>query len=169
MFASRFDAFVNHTVRMSPHNFGDAMLASGSIPLVVDAVRDIADAPPGWYWDGGIIDYHLHLPFNRLDGLTLYPHFAAHITPGWLDKFTPWRKARGPWLDTMVLLCPSAEFVASLPGGQIPDRGDFKRFGVNWQARETRWKAAVAQAQALADAFADIVTRQRWAEVVEPL
>lgn len=169
LFGTRFDAFANHTVRMTEQNFGDAMMASGSIPLVVDAVRDIAGAPRGLYWDGGIIDYHLHLPYQKFDGLTLYPHFAASITPGWLDKFTPWRKASGAWLDTLVLLCPTPEFVASLPGGKIPDRSDFKKYGLNWQAREAAWRGAIEQSAALADAFNALVQTQRWGDSVQPI
>ncbi|MGL4577039.1 MAG: patatin-like phospholipase family protein, partial [Burkholderiaceae bacterium] len=84
-FDYRFDAFTNRTVPLNALNFEDALLASGSIPLVLEAVRDIHGASEGWYWDGGIIDYHLHLPYTKLDGLTLYPHFSHAITPGWLD------------------------------------------------------------------------------------
>ena len=40
--------------------------------------------------DGGIIDYHLHLPYHRAQGLVLYPHFIDRIVPGWLDKALPW-------------------------------------------------------------------------------
>jgi hypothetical protein len=177
IFETRFDAFANHKVRFSARNFDDAMVATGSIPLVLDAVKDIADAPPGWYWDGGIIDYHLHLPYDRIDptagGLTLYPHFSPSITPGWLDKFAPWRKAHKDtnrhWMDTLVIVCPSESFVASLPGGSIPDRKDFQRFGPNWQAREAKWKPAIAQAQALADAWHELAQRQAFTEMVEPL
>src|SRR5471032_3071483 len=67
----------------------DALLASGSIPLVLEAVSGIAGAPPGTYWDGGLVDYHLHLPYQRDPGLVFYPHFSEHIVPGWLDKSMP--------------------------------------------------------------------------------
>ena len=39
------------------------ILASCSIPFWLDAVHDIPGAPRGAYWDGGITDYHLHLPY----------------------------------------------------------------------------------------------------------
>jgi hypothetical protein len=173
IFDYRFDAFANHTIALSTHNFEQAMLASGSIPMVLETVRDIHGASQGWYWDGGIIDYHLHLPYHKLDGLTLYPHFSPHIIPGWLDKFLPWRKAHQDrnkhWLDTLVLVCPSAAFVASLPNQKIPDRADFKHYGPNWAAREKVWGHAIGQAQALAQAWYDIDTRGDWARVVEPL
>ena len=168
-FSQMFDAFTTHRVPLTADNFDDALLASGSIPLVMEAMRDIQGAPPGWYWDGGIIDYHLHLPYEKLDGLTLYPHFSDRIIPGWLDKFLAWRKARGSWLDTLILLCPSKEFVKSLPNGKIPDRKDFNRHGNNWQAREKEWKKSLSAAQQLADDFHEIIEKDRWAALAKPL
>ena len=47
-------------------------------PLVLNPVVDISGAPRGNYWDGGIIDYHLHLPYERTNGLVLYPHFTIN-------------------------------------------------------------------------------------------
>ncbi len=86
---SRFDAFHTRFAALSAANLREALLASASIPLVLEAVTGIAQAPPGAYWDGGIIDYHLHLPWPRADGLVLYPHFVDHVVPGWLDKSFP--------------------------------------------------------------------------------
>ena len=57
--AIRFDAFHTHCVRLDTANLGEALVASASIPLVLEGVADIPQAPPGVYWDGGIIDYHL--------------------------------------------------------------------------------------------------------------
>jgi hypothetical protein len=172
-FDYRFDAFTNHTVLLNAQNFEDALLASGSIPLVLEAVRDIHGASQGWYWDGGMIDYHLHLPYSKLNGLTLYPHFSSTITPGWLDKFLPWRKAHQDrnkhWLDSLVIVCPSAAFVASLPTQKIPDRADFQHYSTDWAAREKVWWHAIGQAQALAQAWFEIDARGDWARVAEPL
>ena len=158
----RFDAFHTRLVSLSAANFTDALLASGSIPLVLEAVTGIAGAPPGPYWDGGIIDYHLHLPYPRADGLVLYPHFADHVIPGWLDKSFRWRRARGAWLDNVVLVAPSPEFVATLPHGKLPDRGDFKRYGLDHDARIRDWQRAIGESERLADAFA------RWVERPDP-
>jgi hypothetical protein len=66
-----FDAFATHFVGLQADNLRDALLASGSIPLVLEAVTGIAGAPDGAYWDGGLIDYHLHLPYQRDPGLVL--------------------------------------------------------------------------------------------------
>ena len=50
-------------VALTEANFMDALLASCSIPFVLNSVRNIAGAPPGAYWDGGVTDYHLHLNY----------------------------------------------------------------------------------------------------------
>jgi hypothetical protein len=172
-FDYRFDAFTNQTVPLNNYNFEDALLASGSIPLVLEAVRDIHGASQGWYWDGGIIDYHLHLPYSKLDGLTLYPHFSPTITPGWLDKFLPWRKAHQDrykhWLDSLVIVCPTQAFIRSLPNQKVPDRADFKHYATDWATRERVWWQAIGNAQALAQAWYDIDARGDWARVLEPL
>lgn len=132
-----------------------ALHASGSIPFVLRGERDIAGAPAGQYWDGGIIDYHFDLQQYRGEGLMLYPHFRADITPGWFDKFLPWRKANISRLDDLVLLCPSRSFVASLPQRKIPDRADFKHLGSG--ARIAYWRNCIERSRALAEDFAALL------------
>ncbi len=153
-----FDAFAGHFVGLSEANLRDALLASGSIPLVLEAVSGIAGAPPGDYWDGGLIDYHLHLPYRRDPGLVLYPHFADYIVPGWLDKSMPWRRARDAALENVILVSPSPSFVASLPNGKLPDRRDFKFYGQDHAARTRDWSRAIAESERMAEALA------RWCE-----
>lgn len=152
------DDFTTDEVALSAHNLQAAMLASGAIPLVLNAVTNIHGAPPGFYWDGGIIDYHLHLPYERADGLVLYPHFTDHIVPGWLDKFHKRRRATGPSLDNVVLISPSPEFVATLPNRKLPDRNDFKRYGPGRQEERIRdWRFAVGESQRMGEEFLAIV------------
>ena len=62
----RSTSSVSSVVPLDHANSEDALLASGSIPLVCDPVRNPASAPRGDYWDGGLIDYHLLLPYGRL-------------------------------------------------------------------------------------------------------
>ncbi|MCU0897436.1 MAG: patatin-like phospholipase family protein [Burkholderiales bacterium] len=157
-----FDAFHTRFAPLSEANLREALLASGSIPLVLEAVGEIAGAPHGAYWDGGIIDYHLHLPYPRAGGIVLYPHFADHVVPGWLDKAWRWRRARGEWLDNVVLVAPSADFVATLPNRKLPDRKDFARYGLDHDARIRDWTRAVAESERMAEAFA------RWVEKADP-
>ena len=153
----RFDDFHTHLVRLDPDNLGEALLASASIPMVLEGVADIPKAPAGIYWDGGIIDYHLHLPYHRAEGLVLYPHFTDRIVPGWLDKPMPWRRARGAWLENVVLIAPSRAYLARLPHGKLPDRGDFARYAGDDNGRMAAWRRAVAESERLADAFLELV------------
>ncbi|HET9653116.1 MAG TPA: patatin-like phospholipase family protein [Usitatibacter sp.] len=155
----RFDAFHTHVVRLDRDNLAQALIASASIPLVLEGVRDIPQAPAGVYWDGGIIDYHLHLPYHHAPGLVLYPHFTDRIVPGWLDKGLPWRRASGEWLDNVVLVAPSREYLARLPHGKLPDRKDFARFAGDDAGRMRYWRQAIAESGRLAEAFLEFARR----------
>jgi len=152
-FHSRFDAFANKVSQLSTENLRSALLASAAIPLLLQGVSDPPGSPRGTYWDGGIIDYHLALPYSQIEGLVLYPHFADHITPGWLDKFIRTRRARGAELANVVMIGPSKEFIARLPNGKLPDRTDFKRYGTDHAARIKVWRRAIAESERLAEAF----------------
>ena len=152
-----FDAFHTHLVKLDRGNLSQALVASASIPMILEGVANIPRAPMGTYWDGGIIDYHLHLPYHHADGLVLYPHFIDRIVPGWLDKALPWRRARGEWLDNVILVAPSAEYVAKLPFGKLPNRSDFKKFQGDDDAREKYWRSAIAESERLGDAFLEFV------------
>lgn len=159
--ASSFDAFGLERAPLDAANSEDALLASGSIPLVCEPVRDPAGAPRGDYWDGGLIDYHLLLPYRSLlereargPRLVLYPHFVPHVTPGWLDKHLPWRaRPRShPWLDAVLLIAPSRALLERLPNRKLPDRNDFYRYGLDHAARERDWCRAIAECERFADA-----------------
>ena len=177
---------------LRPDNFGDALQASCSIPFVLKAVHNIAGAPPGAYWDGGITDYHLHLNYpagnkNAIKGiaahamttgatgtfsinpegraqaaLVLYPHFQKAVVPGWLDKSLRWRHRATHHLDTMVLLAPNPEWVKTLPNGKLPDRTDFTHYGNDLAGRVAAWNAACSASEQLADEFS------RWLEKPDP-
>lgn len=148
--------YPTHQVLLNPANFHPAMQASCSIPFVLQAVHDIDGAPAGAYWDGGVTDYHLHLNYS---GLVLYPHFQRSVVPGWLDKHLPWRHRSSPFLDNMVVLAPSPDWVKTLPLGKLPDRNDFIFYGADLSARVRAWSQATAAAQQLADEFAAWVER----------
>ncbi len=162
----RFDAFHTHVVALDRANLGGALLATASIPLVLEGVPDIPSAPQGVYWDGGIIDYHLHLPYHHCRGLVLYPHFTDRIVPGWLDKGMPWRRARGEWLDNVVLVAPSRGYLARLPHGKLPDRRDFRRFAGDDAGRMRYWRTAIAESARLADGFREFLRRPDPARVL---
>ena len=161
------DDFPLQRVRIGVDNLDDAIVATGSIPLVLSGVHDIARAMPGVYRDGGIIDYHLDLPLGDGDRLTLYPHFFGRITPGWFDKRLPWRRADPANTDRTILVCPSPEFVARLPNAKIPDRFDFRRYAPSERIRI--WRRVVSECQALADEFADVIDKDELGSRLVPL
>jgi hypothetical protein len=146
-------------------NLRDALIASGSIPLLVEGAR-ISGRPNELHWDGGVLDYHLDLDFGTGNGLVLYPHFYPHVVPGWFDKSLPWRRARATNFDRALLIAPSAEFVASLPGGKIPDRRDFAAFPR--AERERRWQAVLDASARLGEELHELVTTGRIAAVTRP-
>ncbi len=150
--------FPTRQARLNALNLASAVLASCSIPFWLEAVHDIPGGPRGAYWDGGITDYHLHWPYAGMDeGLVLYPHFQPTVVPGWLDK--PWRARHRatPALDNLVLLSPSPAWVATLPGGKLPDRSDFKAWGDDHAGRQRAWRRALAESARLAEEFARCV------------
>lgn len=146
-----FRGFDTEEVGLTQANFIDAMAASGSVPLVMAAIHNPAGAPVGVYRDGGITDYHFDFTFARPRGLVLYPHFFDRITPGWFDKQWSWRRPEPRHLTDTVFIAPSPAFVASLPGGQVPDRGDFKAMPTT--ERMKRWALVLAETERLADEF----------------
>lgn len=153
-------------VPLTEANFMPALQASCSIPFVLQAVHGIPGAPPGAYWDGGITDYHLHLPYRPALGLVLYPHFQRQVVPGWLDKALKWRHAASPFLDHTVVLAPNPAWVARLPHGKLPDRTDFTRYGNDLAGRMAVWRSAVSASQQLADEWAAWLDRPDPARVL---
>lgn len=163
---ARFDAFETHFCTLTENNLAPSLLASGTLPLVMQAVSDIPQAPSGSYWDGGMIDYHLDLPYSRLagnkeGGLVLYPHFSHQIIPGWLDKALAWRRAgKGPhrhWVDNLMLVSPSAHFLKTLSRGKLPDRQDFFYYDTDHAFRIQNWRLAISESGRLRDDFAEFV------------
>ena len=124
--------------------------------MVMQGIKDISNAPKGMYRDGGIIDYHFDLKLND-QGLTLYPHFNAQPKSGWFDKSSS-RLVSGENYDKTVLLCPSPEFVQTLPFQKIPDRNDFVE--LDDATRINYWHTVFQTTEKLADSLRDFVSRQ---------
>ena len=165
---AKFDAFPTHFVPLKSDNIHAALLASGTLPLIMEPVRTITHAPNGTYWDGGLIDYHLALPYSRVagdpaGGLVLYPHFTDQMVPGWLDKSLPWRRAsygkHRDWLDNVLLVAPSETFLRTLSRGKLPDRQDFFYYGADHDFRIRNWQLAISAGQLLRDEFAAFVAQ----------
>jgi hypothetical protein len=162
---SPFGALPTRHVALTDENALPALHASAAIPAVMSGVVDPPGAPRGTYRDGGVADYHFGPEIDVDEGLTLYPHFYAHMVPGWFDKALPWRRTRG--LRRVVLIAPSDAHVASLPGGRIPDRKDFERMGDS--ERIDAWHRAVALGERMGAAFMELLESGRLGDVAKPL
>jgi len=160
-----FDDFETHLHALTPDRVRHALLASGSIPLLMQGVRTTPDVS-GTLFDGGIIDYHFDFEFRRRKGLVLFAHFFDRIVPGWFDKPLPWRRPNARALDDVVMIAPSDAFVASLPDGKVPDRNDFLEFST--EERIERWRGITEQSRVLGDELAALIESQRLADVIEP-
>ncbi|WP_346836776.1 hypothetical protein [Microbulbifer sp. SAOS-129_SWC] len=155
--AVRFARLHTTNTPLSPDNVCDAVLASGSIPLVMAGVPTPSGAPPGNYRDGGITDYHFDLQFEHPQGLALYPHFFPYMVPGWFDKSLSWRWVRGGAMQDTLLVAPSPGFVAGLPYGKIPDRNDF--YMLSNDERLKYWNRVVDMSKRVAEDFFEIWQR----------
>ncbi len=163
------NGFQSRAVPLTAGNLKPAILASGSIPLVMSGLCDIPGAPPGVYRDGGIVDYHLDIPFAVDDGIVLFPHYTDRVIPGWFDKSLPWRKPAPANMQNVLLVAPSPAFVKTLPFGKIPDRGDFKRFAGRDGERMSYWRPVIGESERMADAFLEIGEKGLRPEQVRPL
>ncbi len=148
------------------NNLTDALLASGSIPLVMQGIKNIADSPQGMYRDGGIIDYHFDLQLKvkiaNNNGLILYPHFDNNPKAGWFDKNLN-RPVQSQHYDNVVMLVPSKQFVQSLPYQKIPDRKDFEQLDA--KTRINYWQQVLQQTEQLAQSFDDFLNNQDIAKI----
>jgi hypothetical protein len=135
-------------------NLEQVLLASAAIPLLVRGVS-IGGDPGAIYRDAAIVDYHPHLPFGAEARLVLYPHFYAHLAPSWFDRALPFRWVRGAALDRTVVIAPSDDFVARLPGGARPSRRDAHRYPDGERIR--RWRAVWRLGVELGDALGEML------------
>lgn len=168
------DSSTTQVVQLSMDNYRPALLASGSLPVYMQAVSPIHGAAAGVYRDGGLLDYH-PLPVvqsrevQSAPNLVLYPHFYSTLTEGWFDKFLNWRAVDPKRLDEVILLAPSAAHVSSLQGRAIPDRRDFNTFQGQDEQRIQRWRSAVASSDVLGELFLEWVKSGEIAARIQPI
>jgi hypothetical protein len=146
-----WDKFKTSTITLCEENYRDALFASGAIPIVIEGVKTPFGAPEGLYRDGGMVDYHFDLPFKPGNGLVLYPHFSPVLKPGWFDKSIARRKISADNYSHTVVVCPSRQFIDSLPYQKIPDRKDFDK--MDTETRIRYWKTAVDKSVQIAEQF----------------
>lgn len=153
---------------LTPRNMLDAALASGTVPLFMQGVGGIADAPSGVYLDGGFTDYHLNRPVSGGGISVLFLH-QRRIVPTWVDKFLPWRTPRRGRLRDLLLVYPRESFVRGLPGGGVPTRHDFERWLHAPELRMQRWRDVAERSRALGEAFLHDTSTGDIAARVQPL
>jgi hypothetical protein len=160
--------FRGRTVPLNIANFKSAVIASGSIPLVIGGVRNIYGAPTGIYKDGGLFQYHFnqHYPSNN-DDLVLFFHHQEQLVPGWLDKKLKYRHVPEFYLENAVMVFPTEEFVGSLPAGKVPDRDDLLELIDKQDVRKKRWRKAAELASGLGEQFLELVESGRIKEAIE--
>ena len=159
------DHFPTDNYLLTQANLIPALMASGSIPMVLEGVENIPGAKAGMYRDGGIIDYHFDLHFNT-DKLVLYPHFYRTPTPGWFDKSLK-RACTPSSYDNVVLISPSKEFVESLPYKKIPDRKDFEKMEA--PQRIQYWTKVISESDRMGEAFMQKVTDGSIVSEIKPI
>lgn len=164
--------FPIHRVPLTAENIRPALMASGSIPVLMSGIRDIPGAPAGVYRDGGLLDYHLNIALlenGGKGGIVLFPHYAEKIVPGWLDKRVPWRRPDYRLMDDVLMVAPCRDFVNSLPFGKIPDRNDFYRFAGRDAERMAYWRQVVEASRRLADDFMEALETGDIGQWVAPI
>jgi hypothetical protein len=155
-------------VKLSEKNFKQALLSSGSIPFVMEGIKNISGAPSGTYRDGGLTDYHINLDFGVKDGIVLFPHFSSRVIPGWLDKSLTWRKPDKNYFSNTVLVAPSKKFLGSLPLGKIPDRTDFKTFFGRDDERLKYWNEVISKSSIIGEEFMEAVSSGKIKDIIKP-
>lgn len=158
--------FRTEHVRLSEDNLHSALMATGSIPMVIKGVEDIPGAGKGMYRDGGIVDYHFDMNIQT-KGLVLYPHFTKTPIPGWFDKGLKSRACHPSSYDNVLMLAPSKEFVASLPYAKIPDRKDFETMQA--QQRIDYWHEVMKRSEDIANdflAWLDCANPEQWIQPI---
>jgi hypothetical protein len=145
-------------IPLTKKNLKPALMASGSIPLVMKGIENITGAEKGVYRDGGLIDYHLDIPHTGDDnGLVLFPHYTSDIIPGWFDKMISFRKPSAENFKNVLFIAPSAEFIKKLPFGKIPDRNDFINFKGRDSDRINYWSSASEAGISLGEEFIESI------------
>jgi hypothetical protein len=161
--------FRGQAIPLNEANFKHALLASAAVPLASTGVRDIYGAPRGMYRDGGLLDYHLNQQYAGKGAVTLLFNHQRHLVPTWMDKHLSSRQPPRKYLENVLLVYPSDDFMRKLPYGQIPDRADFRKHADNPMKRIRDWRRVVTVSEHLGAEFLELVESGRLPEVTERL
>ena len=77
-----------------------------------------------------------------------------------MDKRLKRRRPPEKFLDSVVMVYPSETFIAGLPDGRIPDRGDFKTFIDDPEVRIANWRRTVELSAPLGEEFLELIAER---------
>ncbi|TFG92539.1 MAG: patatin-like phospholipase family protein [Syntrophobacterales bacterium] len=168
-FCLNFD-FRGQAIPLNEANFKHALLASSALPIAAAGVRDIYGAPGGMYRDGGLTDYHLNQKYSGGKGaVTLLFNHQKRLIPTWLDKPLSSRQPPEEYLENLLMVYPSNDFIRKLPYGKVPERGDFRKYADNPSKRKRNWRRTVETSKHLGDQFLELVESGKLRSVTEKL
>jgi len=168
IFHSELDILPTREIELTHHNLLPALRSSGTIPFMMEGINNIPSAPEGYYWDGGMTDYHISLPYTN-QGIILHPHFLSKVLPGWFDKKLPWnRSADEGMMSKVLLITPSEEYVRSLPRQQISDMSDLKYFGLDQGKRIEYWSEISDRSKELGEELDALIRSGEIADHIMP-
>lgn len=164
------DRFNGGSFPMTENNVRQVGIATGSLPYIIQGVKDIPDAPKGVYRDGGLIDYQLNQDYAPGAGnLTLFFHYQERIVPGWMDKRLKRRTPPKGALKRLLQVYPTDKFLDLLPDRRLPDRKDFIIFVDNPHERIRRFDEVSKTSEILGAEFMEAVESGKIKSMVRPL
>jgi len=171
---SRPGAFVpeirGRVVPLTTDNLLAGALASGTVPLYMEPVPGVDGERRGAFIDGGVGDYHLNQAYASDEGtLTLFLHFQREVLPEWFDRYRRSRRPAAEVTERVLQVYPSPAYVASLPGGRLPDRSDFLDLMDEPDERMRRWREAVTASELLGSQLLDDLGAGRIPDLAQPM
>ncbi len=164
------DRFNGRSFPMTENNVRHVGTATGSLPYLIEGVKDIPDASKGIYRDGGLIDYQLNQDYAPGAGnLTLFFHYQERIVPGWMDKRLKGRKPSKGAINRLLQVYPTSKFLDLLPDKRLPDRNDFIIFVDNPQKRIRRFDEVSKTSHILGEEFMEAVESGKIRSMVAPI
>ena len=152
---------------LTKENLIPALQASGTIPFMMQQQYGVPGGKKGAYWDGGMTDYHISLPYS-IEGFVLHPHFYPFVYQGWFDKLLPWKRyASKDHMSKVILISPSDSFVNSLPRKRIAEMKDAQFYGLDQDKRIEYWNQIADRSLELGQALKNLIESGRLMEVVE--
>lgn len=152
--------------KLTKENLVRVLQASGTIPFMMKPQFDLPGERKGAYWDGGLTDYHISLPFNK--PVVLLPHFYSFVYAGWFDKKLPYnRYASEENMSNVLLISPTDKYVQSLPEGRISEMADAKRFGFDQEKRIAYWMEISERSLELGEALKEMISSGTIAQCIE--